>query len=296
VSLAELGTKIGKIGISILKSHYSTSDEAPAVLLAYYGAVGVLNNQIQECEYMHSRGRDIAMQTGNLYMASLNLIAMISRALQGGTNLNTLLQLIELQLKKAQNAEVEIAVQLKNSGNMAIDIPCLLIFQQIVTGLMNGKSNSDSQSHGLMMLDVLYQGRLLHSVVFGDAKEALQSANKIQTRSLFGILFRAFYSGLASISMYRENGSSDLEDVRSSLSKLEHASAYNEWNFSNKVWLLRAELASLDGNDNEAQKSYDAAILAARTSKFIHEEVSKHFWSLTCLLYNASHQATSDLL
>ena len=83
----ELGLKIGKIGMSILKKHYSSSIEAPATILGYYGQVGALNERIQECEFMHGRGREIAMQTGNLYMASLNLLAMISRAMQGGKNL-----------------------------------------------------------------------------------------------------------------------------------------------------------------------------------------------------------------
>lgn len=76
--------KIGRIGMSLLKMYYPSSDAAPETILAYYGQIGLLNENIQECEFMHARGREVALQTGNIHYASLNLIAQISRALQGG--------------------------------------------------------------------------------------------------------------------------------------------------------------------------------------------------------------------
>lgn len=273
----ELGCKIGKIGMSLLKQYYSSSDEAPATILGYYGQVGVLNERLQECEFMHARGREIAQANGNLYMASLNLIAQISRALQGGTHLVALQREIEVELKKAQNVEKEIATQLNNVRSSAIDTPALLLFQQLVHALINGDSGqSEAQSQSeTMLLDIHHQGKMMLNILFGDAKEALHHASKIQTRSLLGILLRAFYSGLSSISLYRLNGSGELlEDVRASMQKLEHASKCSEYNFSNKFCLVAAELLSVEGSNDAATSKYEAAVNAAHSSKFIHEEVS----------------------
>ena len=44
------------------------------------------------------------------------------------------------------------------------------------------------------------------------------------------------------------------------------------WNFSNKVHLMTAELAYCDGDHATASRSYDLAISSAETHGFIHEE------------------------
>jgi hypothetical protein len=266
----ELGCKVGKIGMSLLKEHYASSDEAPATILGYYGQVGILNEKIQECEFMHGRGREIAMQSGNLYMSSLNLLAMIARGLQSGKNLVVLRDEIAVHLKNAHNAEKVVTPQLKNAGNVAFDIPCLTIYQQLVNAFIDTQSQS-----GTMMLDVLYQGQMMLCTFYGKMEDAIQYATKIQTRSLMGILLRAFYCSIASIGRYRVIGDAELLDcARSSFPKLEYAAKCSEWNFFNKVNLIQAELMEVEGNDIEAENHYETAIRAAHSSKFINEEVS----------------------
>jgi hypothetical protein len=126
-----------------------------------------------------------------------------------------------------------------------------------------------------MMMDVLYQGQLMLCTFYGHMEDAMHYAAKIQTRSLLGILLRAFYSSIASIGLYRVNGDEELlSSARSSLPKLEYAAKCSEWNFFNKVKLIQAELMEVVGNDIEAERHYDTAIHAAHSSKFINEEVS----------------------
>jgi hypothetical protein len=272
----KLGCKIGKIGKMYLRKYYPVSSEAPATILSYYGQVGVLNERLQECEFMHARGREIALQAGSLHIASLNLMAMISRALQGGKNLLVLKEEVELELKKAENSNKEMAVQLKNSASMTIDIPGLLIFQRLVGTLIDGQSTSnETQSQqGTIMLDILHQGLVMSTVYFGMYEETLENAKKIQTRSLFAVLYSAFYTGIASTRLAREKMKSGdlIGSAKASLLKLESALECSEWNFSNKVSLLRAELASVEGECVMAQQHFDAAINASISSKFIHEE------------------------
>lgn len=273
----KLGCEVGKIGKMYLRKYYPVSSEAPNTILSYYGQVGILNERLQECEFMHARGREIALQAGSLHIASLNLMAMVGRALQCGKNLITLKEMIELELKKAENMQQGMPTQLKNSASMTIDIPGLLIFQQLVRALIDGESSSnDPQSQqGTIMLDMLHQGLVMSSVYLGLYERTLESAKKIQTRSLLALLYVAFYSGIASMKLAREMKSQDLiESAKASLVKLESAADCSEWNFSNKVYLLRAELASLEGESDIAQHHFDAAIKASISSKFIHEEVS----------------------
>lgn len=168
-------------------------------------------------------------------------------------------QEIELHQKKAENVEKEFAVQLKNDGSVVIDAPSLQIFQRLIGALIDGEpdSNDSLSQDGNIVLDILYQGRMMICTFYGQVETALEYANKIQTRSLFAVLYKAFYSGLSSIGVYRLNGSADLlADISSSLSKLDHASKFSEWNFANKASLLRAELISVEANCVEAGKTF----------------------------------------
>jgi hypothetical protein len=64
-----------------------------------------------------------------------------------------------------------------------------------------------------------------------------------------------------------------------SISIVAKAATFSEWNFNNKAALLKAELASVENDDDEADDQYDFAIAAARSSKFINEEVSMEYFN-----------------
>lgn len=46
----------------------------------------------------------------------------------------------------------------------------------------------------------------------------------------------------------------------------------SDWNYKNKLFLLEAELQSLNGSYCAAMSLYDASIVSARNSGFIHEQ------------------------
>jgi hypothetical protein len=89
-------------------------------------------------------------------------------------------------------------------------------------------------------------------------------------------VYIAFYFGISVASIYRRNPDAQLlTKLYDSILIVATAIEFSEWNFKNKVALLRAELASVQGDDDEAEDQYDVSIAAARSSKFIHEEVSE---------------------
>lgn len=46
----------------------------------------------------------------------------------------------------------------------------------------------------------------------------------------------------------------------------------SDWNYTNKLELLEAEQECLRGNHHNASRLYDASIISARKSGFIHEQ------------------------
>lgn len=88
--------------------------------------------------------------------------------------------------------------------------------------------------------------------------------------------YAAFYFGIFVASMYRKKSDAELlTKLDDSILIVATAVEFSEWNFKNKLALLRAEFASLEGDGDEAEDQYDISIAAARSSKFIHEEVSE---------------------
>ncbi len=62
------------------------------------------------------------------------------------------------------------------------------------------------------------------------------------------------------------------ETLRLAIADMKDAAAMSEWNFTNKLELLEAELYSFEKKSNQAIASYDASIASARNSRFTHEQ------------------------
>ena len=66
----------------------------------------------------------------------------------------------------------------------------------------------------------------------------------------------------------------------------------SSWNYQDKIHLLEAEMLSATDNKAKAKISYNAAIAAARSSKFIHEQgLACEFAALHCLKHNDINEA-----
>jgi hypothetical protein len=57
-----------------------------------------------------------------------------------------------------------------------------------------------------------------------------------------------------------------------SLSILQRASGFSEWNYENKYLLLKAAYLSITDQNFNPENEFGAAILASQASKFMHEE------------------------
>jgi hypothetical protein len=73
---------------------------------------------------------------------------------------------------------------------------------------------------------------------------------------------------------------------------LKEAEELSRWNYRNKVYLLEAEKYSFQGYNKEARTTYAAAIMAARSSKFCHEQgLASECAAFHCMRVGETEQA-----
>ena len=260
-------------------------DQVPGVYQVYFTWVGSLTEPIQAQVAMCQHAHDIGMQSGNLFKAGLILGTIMVRSIYAGTNLQDLKRDIHLHLKSAK----QHSQQLLHSH--------LSIEYEVVTRLIGDEkveSTSDLESES-PVLDILkFTLEMMASFYLGHAERVHHKSKLWEGFSGFhrwkvplGSIYVAFFSGLASFRLYIQGklkSQRHVETLAKSLSILEKASTFSEWNYKNKALLLKAAYLTVTGKILEAEREFNAAISASRASKFVHEE------GLACELAALHHE------
>ncbi|KAL7482010.1 hypothetical protein ACHAW6_007699 [Cyclotella cf. meneghiniana] len=283
---ARIACRIGKIGVMMLNSNASAMAELPGVYLTHYVYAGSLVEPIQTCVNLMQRAYEIGMQTGNPSKAAFNLSAAVAKQIKAGTNL--------LALK------IDIANYLQLAGQYAQkQLQCnLLMMKENVSRLIGDETVQDEKDipaweeceFCLEMMTSFYLGHMER--VYHKSKLWEELDHSVKKNMPPRVIYIAFFSGLASASLYsygKKNSQRHLSNIAKSVSILENAMSFSEWNFKNKACLLRAVLLAVtDGNDVEIGSEFDCAILASRSSNFVHEE------GLACELAGAHYKKTGN--
>merc|ERR1712194_220599 len=96
----------------------------------------------------------------------------------------------------------------------------------------------------------------------------ISQARKSQVRKI-----ATFYYGINAFSLLKGRRTSKLKLIpKACIRELKAAALHSEWNYRNKVHLMEAEMFSYEGNNESASSFYAAAILASRSSSFVHEQ------------------------
>jgi hypothetical protein len=237
--------------------------------------VGILFEPIQACIDMHRRAWEIGMQIGNVALVTLHKHSLIVRSLHAGTNLMTVNEEIERELKMARHYSFpHIWTKLS-------------YYQETVLTLIGDESTSvhpqlDDTGYDALLFEhqmSYFFSRVIMSTYLGywdrvkrmaEKWESLRGVNNklINLRSVYMSVFH----GLALIALRRRKNSKKLPDINRFLAVVSNAASCSEWNFENKASLLKAEMLSFCCENSKAEVEYDAAITSARSSKFIHEE------------------------
>ncbi|KAL3804173.1 LOW QUALITY PROTEIN: hypothetical protein HJC23_013692 [Cyclotella cryptica] len=230
-----------KIGMLMLSRNDSAMEEIPGVYLIHYVYAGSLIEPIQACVNMMRHAYEIGMQTGDPSKAAFNLSIMVAKQIKAGTNLLALKRDIGNYLKLAsQHAQRQLRCN-------------LLMMNKVVSSLIG-----DGE-------------RMCHkSKLWEDLDDSMKK------KVPFRVIYIAFFSGLASASLYsygKKNSQRHLSNVAKSLAILEKAANFSKWNFENKASLLRATMLAITAEDDAViQSEFNRAILASQSSKFVHEE------------------------
>ena len=294
---ARIGCRIGKIGMMIM-SKRDDPDVIPGVYTVYYAYAGALCEPAHAVMDMLQNAYDIGMKAGDLSRAAMTLGLMTAMKITGGVNLVVLKKDIEHHLKLAAQ---------HSQGQLRSN---LLMYHEIVQRLigndrdesLSGEEDSPAWEESEAILQIFLSFYLGHMErVYFKAKLWEEQGEPMLVRfahllfCYFNHPYKAylplqhfktqkpprrsiyihFFSGLASASL-NSKGKSDsqrhLSNLSRALSILEKASNFSEWNFKNKASLLKAVFLSITGKKRKAEREFNAAILASRSSKFVHEE------------------------
>lgn len=132
------------------------------------------------------------------------------------------------------------------------------------------------------LIDARLMNELMTAVYLGSPERAQELSthwNSIQVQKLSQLplpsIYIPFFCGIAAAAMYRkEYKDSQLKTLLDSSSLLAKAASFSQYNYANKAFLLHAELESVRGDGDEAERLYNLSIESARSSRFIAEEVS----------------------
>lgn len=284
------GYRIGKMAVKTMNRFNVVADSASLVYMSVYSTVATLVEPFQACADMLHRGYELALTKGDSVMAAVNLSQMVPQLLFGGTNLKFLKQEVISQLNR------------ENQNSQKAFTPYLLIFQDTLSVLVGDQKalsptmeadliDKRSNTVPLDYLDCLSHLRVISSYWLGQYERAKHYAEKKigKGRVQFRIITSEFYYGLSLIGMFRRKHKNALvRRVKKSLTIVKDAAKNSQWNFENKAFLLKAELASISDKDEDAVDMYEKAIEGAKRSKFIHEE------GLACELAGFYHSRSGN--
>eukprot|EP00804_Cyclotella_cryptica_P010062 CCRYP_020488-RA/>CCRYP_020488-RA protein AED:0.04 eAED:0.04 QI:1274/1/0.66/1/1/1/3/40/1007 len=270
---ARIACRIGKIGMLMLSRNDSAMEEIPGVYLIHYVYAGSLIEPIQACVNMMRHAYEIGMQTGDPSKAAFNLSIMVAKQIKAGTNLLALKRDIGNYLKLAsQHAQRQLRCN-------------LLMMNKVVSSLIgDGREECSADEKDILaweesefsleMMTSFYLGHMERVCHKSKLWEDLDDSMKKKVP--FRVIYIAFFSGLASASLYsygKKNSQRHLSNVAKSLAILEKAANFSKWNFENKASLLRATMLAITAEDDAViQSEFNRAILASQSSKFVHEE------------------------
>jgi len=263
--------KIGKLAIALL-NQFESSDILARSYFVYYGFVAHYTDPIQSCDDMLEKGFQNGMSNGDTFSAFFCANHHIRLSLIGGANLQSLLR------------DTDYYLNIVGQHDNTVSKRYFLIFRETISTLINKgsprKGNGEAESNetlcNIRHSETVNFHKALQSFWLGYAERSHHYVTKLLQISGCGRHHRyiiTFYHGVASFSLLKRQRTSKLRQIpKEAIATLKTAAQYSKWNYGNKVYLLEAELASYEGRNEEAKSSYAAAILASRSSKFIHEQ------------------------
>ncbi len=292
---------------------YQSGYEFALMALALTKRFGDLKNRAKACNLLadhavhwvkpldsipalHDEGYEAALNSGDLQFAGYLLHAKVFHAFARGRNLEEILTECSNYLVFVQKTQNFLSINTLLAYRFAI---LNLLGQTDDTFTFHDGDHQESEfiekisSHNDYFSSCFFHIlRLQIAYLYGNFSMALECAKLAKTflpaiRNFFQEAELTLYDSLSLAAAYSHANQQEQQQYRSqleaNLAQLKIWSEHCPENFLHKYLLVKAELARLDNNGMDAMALYDAAIAAAKESRFIQSEalgneLAAKFW------------------
>lgn len=277
------GYRFGTIALSLL-DRFQAMEQLAKVYLAVYVAIKPWSEPIQACLPPLKRAIDVGLATGDVQHALICAHTYAGIALTSGQALGPLMDEMRMQSKQMVEYNQSFLHTWSKPGRQTV--LNLLGQSSDPTKLIGEELDEESLTSCLEVSNhvafLAFSYRLWLEYLFGEyhrADKTREKSNNVKgTGSGLFCLFPAlcnnvFYSCLTALALAREEGKAKHKEVIfETLDKMQEWAALAPWNCENKLTLMKAEYAFLEGDELLAVRLYDCAVDLAVKHRFVHEQ------------------------
>ena len=269
------GAELGLRAVDIAK-FYPDNPYIHRALLIYYAIAGCWNQPIAEVITPLQQTIATCLEFGDKEYYSYSVIYTAEFLFMIGDDLNYCAQLISESLADLKNSNLLHAVEI-------IEVDAYLINELLAEShretayadatfiedsiISNRHASAEAKYYLARMIIAWFRDDYATALTYCDQIEPKMSGMLGQIR----IIYQCFFEALTCLAIHTQLSEHQRNRFLQRLSTLEGADAACSENISNKLTLLRAEMARIAGDDKAACKLYEQSIRMARRSGFYHE-------------------------
>jgi len=272
------GYRFGKLSISLLE-RFQCKEFYSRVMGTCNGFINISAEPIQSCLPGHKNAIEVGLLTGDTEFAMVNAQLYLGTSLYTGQLLRPLLKETEIYSK-----------QMVEYGHLKMN-KLVTILEQVVLYLLGAEQSRhavnvleervDQKNLAMSMKEatMVLSYRLWLAYLFGKYTNAAKIAEMNSGMETFPrprfitICYHFFIKGLNAIELARISREDKWISIADrAIEEMTAMAKCSSWNCQNKLELMKAEYAYLEGNIVEASKLYDRAVELASNHRFIHEE------------------------
>ena len=279
----EDGYRFGHLGVALVERKEMARFRA-AVYCVAGNHVLPWTQHIQAASSMMQRALDLAQEQGDLLWTGVSQRALISFALAAGARLENLESEAERYLQSSRRARLSVVIDI---NRMQLALIRMLRGLTPKFGYLEDSDYAESRMEQHFFSNpMLTRAACWHLIrkaqaryLAGDYKAAVDASSKARPllSSTHFDLAEFVYYGALSHAAYWDFASPD-EQPRHFAALKDHHDQLDMWakdcpeNFENRVALVAAEVARIEGRDSDAMRLYEQAIRSAHANGFIHTE------------------------
>ena len=273
----QAGLEFGRLGVDLMEKRGLQRFRA-RVYLDYSHVVNPWMTHAREGPALVRRAFDAANDIGDLTFAAYSACNLISAMLAAGDSLADIQREAERLLEFAKSARYGLIADII-TGQLAL----VLALRGVEPSFDEDRFERRIEEHpqGAVGLAWCFVRKLQRLFFADDPRGATLAAKRVESLlwtipSHLEVAEHHFYAALARAASCDTASGEErhglLEALKASHALLDFWAANCPENFENRVALVAAEIARIEGRELEAMRRYDEAIRAARANGFVHNE------------------------